>query len=102
MKSAQGLPITTIVIAALALVVLVILFAITTGRMGTFAKIASECPGDCATGGVLDLPEYGIISGSECREFQKPLRGVYRPKGEPAEGIGDPITCEVCCVTYVG
>jgi hypothetical protein len=47
MKKGQGLPITTIVIAALALLVLVILFAIFTGRMGSFTKTLVECQGQC-------------------------------------------------------
>ena len=40
---AQGLPITTIVIAALALMVLVILFAVLTGRLGGFGKTIASC-----------------------------------------------------------
>ena len=47
MDKGQGLPITTIVIAALALLVLVILFAVTTGRLTIFTGAASECGGVC-------------------------------------------------------
>lgn len=42
MPRAQGLPITIIIVAAIALVVLVVLIAIFTGRMGLFAKISPE------------------------------------------------------------
>lgn len=38
MKKAQGLSLNTIIIAAIVLIVLVVLWAIFTGRMGVFAK----------------------------------------------------------------
>ena len=101
MKKAQGLPITTIVIAAMALVVLVILFAITTGRLAIFGRAASECPGRCAgefqvTGGVK-----GQISGLQtCNEqFEKQLAGNYiRSNQPPGQKSQDIIRCERCCV----
>ena len=52
MKKAQGLPLNTIVIAALVLLVLVILALILTGKLGTFAQRTNECAtngGSCTT-----------------------------------------------------
>ena len=47
MKKAQGLPITTVILATLGLLVLVILFAITTGRLTIFNIGVQTCPGSC-------------------------------------------------------
>ena len=41
-KRGQGLSITTIIVAAIALIVLVVLIAIFTGRLGFFSKVLSE------------------------------------------------------------
>ena len=43
MRKAQGLPLTTIVIAAIALIVLVVVIVIFGGRMGWFAETARDC-----------------------------------------------------------
>ena len=53
-KNAQGLSMTTIVVAALALLVLVVLALIFTGRMGDFStgiKGASDCNQACTAAG---------------------------------------------------
>ena len=42
-KKAQGISINVIIIAALALAVLVVLFAIFTGRLGIFSKALDSC-----------------------------------------------------------
>ena len=42
-KKAQGLSLTTIVVAALAILVLVVLAVIFTGRIGKFTKEAESC-----------------------------------------------------------
>ncbi len=57
-KKAQGLSINTIIIAALGLAVLVILFAVFTGRIGLFNKGVNEletCSQKCATLGTSYL-----------------------------------------------
>jgi len=43
MKKAQGLPLNTIILAILALIVLVALILIFTGKINVFGKGASEC-----------------------------------------------------------
>lgn len=114
MKKGQGLPITTIVIAALAILVLVILFAITTGRLGIFSGAVSECPGICV---MADMPEqtsgkvYAKIPGVleersganfKCNpdNYEKQVYGNYIVQG----GMKDfktkqPIVCGKCCAT---
>jgi len=50
MKKGQGLSLNTIIIAAIVLIVLVVLWAIFTGRMGTFAsgvKEVEKCSNAC-------------------------------------------------------
>lgn len=109
MDKGQGLPITTIVIAALALVVLVILFAITTGRLAIFTGAASECGGVCvvggapslilkATPGLLEWPTDPVSrTSAACADYEQIVQGKYI-----ARGIRDPndkpITCAKCCI----
>jgi len=62
MKKAQGLSLNTIIIAAIVLIVLVVLWAIFTGRMGAFAtglKGAEDkkCDGEGGLGGAIVEPE---------------------------------------------
>ena len=49
MKKAQGLPITTVILATLGLLVLLVLFAIVTGRLAWFGLGVQTCPGSCMT-----------------------------------------------------
>ena len=77
-KKAQGLSMQTIVIAALALLVLVILALVFTGRMGNFAtgvKETTTCKQACTAAGYSDssgndsdtkLPGYKTSTGSQC------------------------------------
>lgn len=97
MDKGQGLPITTIVIAALALLVLVILFAITTGRLSIFAGAVNECPGICR----LDAPPItavpGILeNGTACTDFERQITGKYIA-GQNLKSADKPIVCKVCC-----
>ncbi len=96
-KHAQGLPITTIIIAILGLVVLVILFAITTGRLAVFGRATAECPGVC-------IGEYaGATPDSKARPcdpgFEKEVGGNYVKSGQqqnlPPEKI---MKCTRCCI----
>ncbi|MBW2986237.1 hypothetical protein KY333_02590 [Candidatus Woesearchaeota archaeon] len=102
----QGLPITTIVIAALAILVLVILFAITTGRLGIFSGAVSECPGICLvdaypTGttadvkGVLELRDPLVCNPDN---YEKNVYGQYITSGMKDKD-NKPIVCKKCCVT---
>jgi len=92
-KRAQGLPITTIILAILGLVVLVILFAITTGRLAIFAGVTNECPGECVKG----MPAGQAGTGeSECPPFTRELPGSFIEKGSSGPGK-TPVVCKKCC-----
>jgi len=72
MKKAQSISINTIIIAAIALAVLVVLFMVFTGRMGNWIKgtdEATNCPQGCKAGGFkdgspIDETSIGSCSGS--------------------------------------
>ncbi len=46
-RKAQGLSLTTIIIAILVIIVMVVLIMIFTGRMNLFGKAIDACEGDC-------------------------------------------------------
>lgn len=101
-RRAQGLPITTIIIAILGLVVLVILFAITTGRLAIFGRATSECPGECVdafrTVQGTDVPEPGRTGGCDS-VIEKKLVGSYIASGQPSNQRPDEVVkCGSCCV----
>ena len=69
-KKAQSISINTIIVAAIALAVLVVLFAIFTGRLGGFTKGVQEtdsCAQKCSS---LNLPNTADLPQFECS--QKP------------------------------
>ena len=73
-NKSQGLSINTIIIAAIALVVLVVMIAIFTGKLGNINKNLDSCAakgGVCATnskdGCPSDHPISMIIGGTECK-----------------------------------
>ncbi|MEM4263948.1 MAG: hypothetical protein QW666_03595 [Candidatus Woesearchaeota archaeon] len=106
MDKGQGLPITTIVIAALALLVFVILFAITTGRLAIFTGAASECGGVCVASDLkgatadpaalqsMQAPRTGT---NPCLNYEQKVQGNYIARGIRGSD-GKPIPCEVCCI----
>ncbi len=107
-KKAQGLPITTIILAILGIVVLVILFAILTGRMAIFAGAANECPGVCLAN-PTDVQKVGasVVSGvleidrSDCDPVtEKRLYGNFIASGVRGED-NQPVVCNVCCQRLV-
>lgn len=56
-KKAVDLTINTVVIALLAVLVLVVLFYVFTGKVGLFTKQTNVCPGDCLT--ISECNQYG-------------------------------------------
>lgn len=108
MDKGQGLPITTIVVAALGLLVLVILFAITTGRLGIFAAGASECPGVCVVtdAQLTQIQQSGVLevrTPNACDEATEKQIGVARQY--VARGVrkdNKPIACDRCCISTFG
>ena len=100
---AQGLPITTIIIAALGILVLVIIGAIFGSQIFKFGRVTGECPGTCV---VKTIPSgagtamFAVRPGGECNEFETAASGVYIPKNLPAN-IKETVAtyrCDVCCV----
>lgn len=106
MKKAQGLPITTIIIAALALLVLVILVLVFTGRITMFGRGVSECPGRCVAP-YSENPDMGFSTAIDrtaaCQGvYEKALTGRYIQEGQPADRkSADLVYCSVCCVSAV-
>ncbi len=88
-KRAQGLPITTVILAILGIVVLVILFAILTGRLTIFAGVANECPGRCAG----EAP--GLVPPAVCGQFERKLPGNFISQNRDANN--NVIPCTACC-----
>jgi hypothetical protein len=74
MKKGQGLPLNTIIIAAIVLIVLVVLWAIFTGRMGTFStgvKNVENCKDACTALGrtedQISGESIGPVGGVDCK-----------------------------------
>ncbi len=79
-NKAQGISINTIIIAALALAVLVVLFAIFTGRMGIFTKGVQEtdtCVQKCNSLN-MDIGANPIEDTKSCLEGQQYISGTYK------------------------
>ncbi|MBI4146510.1 hypothetical protein HY489_04185 [Candidatus Woesearchaeota archaeon] len=98
----QGLPITTIIIAALGIIVLVVVGAIFSGQIGKFGRAASECTGRC----VVKSPSIAMQNSgatfeqdTACNpEFETRLTGTYIAKGTPKDQKIQDFMCTACCV----
>ncbi|MBI4141617.1 hypothetical protein HY484_01690 [Candidatus Woesearchaeota archaeon] len=88
MRKAQGLPITTVILAALGLVVLLILFGILTGKLQWFGKGLVACPGTCVSSTQCEAAE-GYDLG---RQY---LKNPNAPADVDQTGKCE--TTEVCC-----
>ena len=71
MKKAQGLPITTVILATLGLLVLLVLFAIVTGRLAWFTIGVETCPGSCVGLGECEKAGGIILPGKFFRSEDK-------------------------------
>ena len=107
----QGLPIRTIIIAALGILVLVVLGAVFGGQIGKFTRAASECPGRCflSDSSMQDLRVEAararvavsvetLFQPNDCNpEFETRLSGSFLPRNLPK--VDDPSRwrCESCC-----
>lgn len=94
-KKGQGISINTIIIAAIALAVLVVLFAIFTGRLGIFTKgvqgTAPTCDKACILAGYTGGAKY---SGSgavvnDCENGKFKIAGEFQDVGKD----------QLCCCT---
>ena len=88
-KKAQSISINTIIVAAIALAVLVVLFAIFTGRLGGFTKGVQEtdtCAQKCAS---LNLQNWADATQFDCTQ---------KPSGTFIAGrYSDTPTSGCCC-----
>ena len=78
-KKGQSISINTIIIAAIGLAVLIVLFAIFTGRLGIFTKGVQEtdtCAQKCAS---LNMQTGTVLSaeGSQCASDEQKIAGAY-------------------------
>ena len=97
---AQGLPISTIIIAALGILVLIVLAAIFSGQIGKFGRAASSCNNDCVS--PTDLTSAKALGNDAASKLcsdrnEKVLYGLYAAPGQ----TGDPSTwqyCSACCL----
>jgi len=88
-KKGQGLPLTTIIIAAVGLIVLVVLVAIFTGRIGGFGK-------GVETAGTLQCNDACIASGfSQGATQPTALADGAQCSGNPILFRGDRCCCRV-------
>lgn len=95
MKKGQGLPISTIILAALGLVVLIVLFALVTGRLGILGRELTECPGACLGTYTGDTPDPSV----ECDpQLTREYPGVYIQKGQPGVPQERIKKCSKCCL----
>jgi len=101
MKKAQGLPITTIIIAALGILVLVVIGAIFGGQIFKFGVAASACPGRCykAPQNIPVEAPFGMYSEQACNpEFEILLGGTSIPRAMPKVDNPTDWRCDECCI----
>ena len=94
-KKAQGLSINVIIIVAISLIVLVVLIAVFTGRMGSFVKgvdTTSTCINACSALG-LQKASSTELSASGCTS----ITANYRFLGGGKEKYGDLTGNQECC-----
>ena len=99
MNRAQGLPISTIIIAALGILVLVVIGAIFGSQIGKFGKAASECIGRCYK--LNPPPEgagLGIYTDQPCNEFETKLSSTSIPRNMPKTDNPTAWKCDECCI----
>jgi hypothetical protein len=106
MSKGQGLPITTIIIAALGILVLIIIAAIFSGQIGTIGRITAVCPvgNPCVeqtgiTSARTEFEKLGTENGPRCPEGSTPLSEIRVKPGQPKDRPADEtIYCAPCCV----
>lgn len=95
-KRGQGLPINTIIVAAIALIVLVVLVAIFTGRLGGFSKGVAEtvtCENSCKAFG-MKSDNAATREQCESQSARRYVPGEYADLARYASG-GSKVVC--CC-----
>lgn len=90
-KKAQGLSLNTIIIAAIVLIVLIVLWAIFTGRMGGFTEEVARCKGTCRN--ECEYPDWVEDPQGKC--------GIEAVDADPIEGYEHTTlkTGGKCCIS---
>ena len=65
-NKAQGLSLTVIIVAAIALLVLVVLSVIFIGKSGWFVDNVDDCQGSCVTQEVCSAQEMSRVTDGDC------------------------------------
>jgi hypothetical protein len=86
---AQGLSLNVIIVAAIALIVLIVLWAIFTGRMGQTVTKLEECPTPCISAGACEVVD--TAKKGACPDI------ITLPGGSSAIPVG-PSGGRVCCL----
>jgi len=87
-NKSQGLSLNVIIVAAIALIVLIVLWAIFTGRMGQTVSKLEECPTPCISSGACEVED--TAKKDACSGL------VTTSTGSSAIPIGS--TGRVCCL----
>jgi arginine exporter protein ArgO len=93
MKKAEALSLSTVVVAALVLLVLIILSVIFVGRMARHSDRSRDC---LQQGGLC----YSVELGSSCRQHGEGLiehpNGICQMEGPDGSMVSDP--SRICCI----
>ncbi len=81
-KKAQGLEMSTIILAVLGVVILLILFALITGKIQWFGKGLTTCPGQCLTAIDCDAAS-GYSLGSNFLDPESTIEGETCAYSDP-------------------
>jgi|SRR3989338_2390452 len=96
MKKAQGLPISTIILAAIGLVVLILLFALVTGKIGLLGRGLAECP--TIEGCVGQYKGDALDTTAVCDpQLTRQLPGTYVLLGQQGVPPEQTVKCSKCC-----
>jgi len=101
---AQGLPISTIIIAALGLLVLVVIGAIFGGQITKFGRVTNECIGRCLVSDPAMQTKASNIgldvdTDANCNAAEREISGKYIAQGQAGVKPGDLVFCNKCCAT---
>jgi len=98
LKKAQGLSLNVIIVAAIVLIVLIVLWAIFTGKMGGVSKELANCRGTCRLRGNCNYATTGVEDPQA--KAACPDDNEIRQENDISSMklIGKPPEEKVCCV----
>ncbi|MBI2576828.1 hypothetical protein HYV84_06435 [Candidatus Woesearchaeota archaeon] len=94
-QKGQGMSLNTIIIAAIVLIVLVVLWSIFTGRMGSFAGELQKCKSNDCTSKAACEAAGGVEDPDGTPACQK-------AQPTPGGGVVVPLGQQVCCIKFPG